>query len=113
MFTSATKAVYQHDKTSKRTVNKDVRIKEGNMFAIGKKQGWRCFKSGVKLSMNRNSWNYPSLERLDNSKNHTLDNTVLICRLLNTSDIAQWTTEKLNYALKHQKLVEIPNTIIL
>jgi len=88
-------------------VNKDERIKEKDMFSIGKKQEWRCFKSGVKLSINRNSWNYPSLERLDNTKNHTLDNTVLICRLLNTSDIAQWTKDKLTYALKYQKLVEI------
>jgi len=107
MFTCDTKAAYQRDKNSKREVNKDERMKEADMLAIGKKQEWRCFKSGVKLSMNRNSWNYPSLERLDNSMNHTLQNTVLICRLLNTSDIAQWTTEKLNYALKHQKLVEI------
>ena len=107
MFTSATKAAYGRDKKSKREVNDDERMKEADMFAIGKKQEWRCFKSGVKLSMNRNSWNYPSLERLDNTMNHTLQNTVLICRLLNTSDIAQWTTEKLNYALKHQKLVEI------
>jgi hypothetical protein len=36
--------------------------------------------------MNRNSWNYPSLERLDNSLNHTIQNTVLICRLLNSND---------------------------
>jgi len=107
MFTSATKATYDHDKKSKREVNKDERIKEKDMFSIGKKQEWRCFKSGVKLSINRNSWNYPSLERLDNTKNHTLDNTVLICRLLNTSDIAQWTKDKLTYALKYQKLVEI------
>lgn len=110
MFTCATKAVHQHDKKSKRKVNDD-RIKKEDMFAIGKKQGWKCFISGVKLSMNRNSWNYPSLERLDNTKNHTLDNTVLICRLLNTSDIAQWTTEKLRYALKYQKLVDIPSEI--
>lgn len=108
MFTSDTKAAYARDKKSKREVNDDHRIKEADMFNIGKKQGWRCFKSGVKLSVNRNSWNYPSLERLDNTKNHTLQNTVLICRLLNTSDIAQWTTEKLHYALKYQKLVDIP-----
>ena len=82
------------------------------MFAIGEKQGWRCHISGVKLSLDRNSWNYHSLERLDNTKNHTLGNTVLICRLLNTSDISQWTTEKLTYALKHQKLVEIPKSFI-
>jgi hypothetical protein len=110
MFTSTTKAAYQHDKKSKREVNDD-RIKQADMFAIGKKQGWKCFISGIKLSMNRNLWNYPSLERLDNSKNHTLDNTVLICRLLNTTDIAQWTTEKLMHALKYQNLVNIPPEI--
>ena len=111
MFTSATKAAYNHDKKSKRKVNDHERIKEADMFTIGKKQGWKCYISGVKLSMNRNSWNYLSLERLDNTKNHTLDNTVLICRLLNTSDIAQWTKDKLTYALKYQKLVDIPNEI--
>jgi hypothetical protein len=107
MFTSATKAVYAHDKKSKRELNDHDRIYENDMFAIGKKQGWKCFVSGANLSTNRNSWNYPSLERLDNTKNHTLDNTVLICRLLNTSDIAQWTKEKLTYALKYQKLVDV------
>lgn len=113
MFTCDTKAAYQRDKNSKREVNEDKRIYNDDMFNIGKKQSWRCYKSGVKLSMNRNSWNYPSLERLDNTLNHTLVNTVLICRLLNTSDNAQWTTEKLQYALKHQKLVEIPSNIII
>jgi len=111
MFTSAAKAVYAHDKKSKREVNDYERIKEADVFTIGKKQGWKCFLSGTKLSINRNSWNYLSLERLDNTKNHTLENTVLICRLLNTTDIAQWTTEKLNYAVKYQKLVDIPNEI--
>jgi len=109
MFTCATKAVYNHDKISKRSPPKlEERLKASDMFNIGKKQNWRCFKSGVKLSINRNSWNYPSLERLDNKLNHTIENTVLICRILNTTDRAQWTSEKLNYALKHQKLVEIP-----
>lgn len=111
MFTRDTKSAYTRDKKSKREVNEEGRIKEKDMFFIGQRQGWKCFKSGVKLSTNRNSWNYPSLERLDNTKNHTLENTVLICRLLNTSDIAQWTTTKLNYALKYQKLVDIPSYI--
>lgn len=111
MFTSDTKGACQRDKKSKRKVDKDHCIKQEDMFAIGKRQKWKCHLSGVKLSMNRNSWNYPSLERLDNTKNHTLENTVLICRLLNTTDIAQWNKEKLNYALKNQKLVEIPNEI--
>lgn len=113
MFTCDTNAAYQRDKKSKREVNENERIYTKDTFNIGKKQLWRCYKSGVKLSMNRNSWNYPSLERLDNTLNHTLVNTVLICRLLNTSDNAQWTTEKLQYALKHQKLVEIPSNIII
>lgn len=110
MFTSDTKAAVQHDKKSKRILNKaDTRIKGADMFNIGKKQEWRCYKSGIKLCMNRNSWNYPSLERLDNKVNHTLENTVLICRLLNTTDIAQWTTPKLYHALQHQKLVTVPD----
>jgi len=111
IFTHATKSVYGHDIKSKREVNDDERIYERDMFTIGKKQGWKCYISGIKLSTNRNSWNFLSLERLDNTKNHTLENTVLICRLLNTCDNAQWTKEKLMYALKYQKLVYIPNEI--
>lgn len=111
MFTCDTKAAYNRDKQSKREVNEDERIKQNHMFAIGQKQNWKCYISGIKFSMNRNSWNYPSLERLDNTKNHTLENTVLICRLLNTSDKAQWTREKLKYALKCQKIVDIPYEI--
>ena len=62
--------------------------------------------------MNRNDWNYPSLERLDNSLNHTINNnTVLICRLLNTS--GQWSKEKLHFAMKCQKLVDIPADILV
>jgi hypothetical protein len=108
MFTCDTKASYNRDKNSKRLICENDRIRQSDMFNIGKKQKWRCFISGVKLSINRNSWNYPSLERLDNTLNHTIENTVLICRLLNTSNIAQWSTEKLKYALKNQKLIEIP-----
>lgn len=60
--------------------------------------------------MNRNDWNYPSLERLDNTLNHTPKNTVLICRLLNTK--GQWSTKKLHFAMKCQKLVDIPDDIL-
>lgn len=111
MFTCDAKAAYARDKNSKRQINENERIYEKDVFNIGQKQAWKCFKSGVKLSMNRNSWNYPSLERLDNSLNHTNQNTVLICRLLNSTDRAQWSSEKLNYALKYQKLVDVPDEI--
>ena len=112
MFTCDAKAAYARDKNSKRELNEKDRIYGQDVFNIGQKQKWRCFKSGVKLSMNRNSWNYPSLERLDNSLNHTIQNTVLICRLLNSNDQAQWTTQKINYALKYQKLVCVPKEIL-
>lgn len=112
MFTCDAKAAYARDKNSKRELNEKDRIYGEDVFNIGQKQKWRCFKSGVKLSMNRNSWNYPSLERLDNSLNHTIQNTVLICRLLNSNDQAQWTTQKINYALKYQKLVCVPKEIL-
>lgn len=106
MFTNDSKAVHQHDKKSKRTPpTEKSRLNATNMFSIGEKQGWNCYYSGIRLSMNRNDWNYPSLERLDNSLNHTIENTVLICRLLNTT--GQWSSEKLNFAMKYQKLVKL------
>ena len=112
MFTSDSKRAYANDKASKRLPSKEEeRIYADDMFSIGEKQEWRCYYSGHKISMNRNDWNYPSLERLDNTLNHTINNnTVLICRLLNTS--GQWSKEKLHFAIKCQKLVDIPDDIL-
>ena len=46
-------------------------------------QKGRCYISGVPFSFNRYDPNYWSLERLDNSQHHMVDNTVLVCRIMN------------------------------
>lgn len=48
-------------------------------------QNGRCYISGVPFSFNRTDPNYWSLERLDNSQHHTIENTVLVCRIMNGS----------------------------
>lgn len=48
-------------------------------------QNGRCYYSDVQFSFERSDPNYWSLERIDNSKHHTFDNTVLVCRIMNGS----------------------------
>ena len=77
----------RHDKKSKmRNYETD-----GNILTINQMyekliiQGFKCYYTGIPFSKDRNSWNYLSLERLDNTKNHTDENTVFICRIFNTA----------------------------
>lgn len=65
-------------------------------------QGFKCYYTGIPFSKNRDSWNYFSLERLDNTKNHTDENTVFICRMFNTAG-----------GLNQQKIFQIVLTQIL
>ena len=46
-------------------------------------QKGRCYISNVPFSFNRFDPNYWSLERIDNLQHHTIENTVLICRIMN------------------------------
>jgi hypothetical protein len=46
-------------------------------------QEGKCYFSGVPFSFNRSDPNYWSLERIDNSQHHTIENTVLVCRIMN------------------------------
>ena len=46
-------------------------------------QKGRCYYSGVPFSFNRSDPNYWSLERCDNLQHHTIENTILVCRIMN------------------------------
>lgn len=63
-------------------------------------QKMKCYYTGIPLSTERDTWNYWSLERLDNNKNHTYENTVFICRIFNSA--AGLNRKKLLYALSKQ-----------
>lgn len=68
-------------------------------------QKCKCHYTGIPFSFERDTWNYFSLERLDNSKNHTVNNCVFICRLFNTA--GQLNEHKLLTALLSQQLVAL------
>jgi len=87
---------YKMDKESKRRSEKGNIIKLLPQDIIKKlhDQKGRCNYSGVPFSFKRDDPNYWSLERIDNTKHHTIENTVLICRIMNgayqlTKDIIQ------------------------
>jgi hypothetical protein len=76
---------YAIDHRSKRRNDKST-IKKLEPDDIIKKlnnQKGRCYMSGVPFSFNRSDPNYWSLERIDNSQHHTIENTVLVCRIMN------------------------------
>ena len=68
-------------------------------------QKCKCHYTGIPFSFKRDTWNYFSLERLDNSKNHTLYNCVFVCRLFNTA--GQLNEHKLLTALLSQQHVAL------
>lgn len=76
---------YAIDHRSKGRKDKSI-IKKLEPIDIVKKlhsQKGRCYISGVPFSFNRTDPNYWSLERLDNLQHHTIENTVLVCRIMN------------------------------
>ena len=77
----------RNDKKSKmRNYETDGNILTDNqMYQKLINQGFKCHYTGIPFSKNRDSWNYFSLERLDNEINHTDENCVFICRMFNTA----------------------------
>jgi hypothetical protein len=77
----------KNDKNSKsRNYENDGNIVTDNqMYEKLVKQGFKCYYTGIPFSKIRDNWNYFSLERLDNTKNHTDENSVFICRMFNTA----------------------------
>jgi len=75
----------KHDKVSKRDPATAGSCLTGEqMFLKIIEQKCRCFYTGIPFSRDRDNWRHFSLERLDNSKNHTVENTVVVCRMFNT-----------------------------
>jgi hypothetical protein len=73
-------------------------------------QKFKCFYTGIPFSTNRDSWNYFSLERIDNKLNHTFENTVFICRMFNTA--GQLNRSKILTALLNQKHIQLSLEVI-
>ena len=76
---------YAIDHRSKGRKDKSTikKLEPGDILKKIHTQKGRCYISGVPFSFNRNDPNYWSLERLDNSQHHTIENTVLVCRIMN------------------------------
>ena len=60
-------------------------VTDNQMYEKLVKQRFKCYYTGIPFSKIRDNWNYFSLERLDNTKNHTDENSVFICRMFNTA----------------------------
>lgn len=76
----------RQDKVSKRNPTiQPFDLTVENIYQKMVDQNCKCYYSGIRFSLNRDIWNYFSIERLDNSKNHTVDNCVFVCRLFNTA----------------------------
>lgn len=74
---------YIDGKSKGRKDEKRIKLKKEDILKKINNQEGRCYLTGVPFSLNRDDPNYWSLERLDNTKNHTIENTVLICRIMN------------------------------
>ena len=98
---------YTHqDKVSKRNPIIDpFDLTVENIYQKMVDQNCKCHYTGIPFSLNRDTWNYFSIERLDNSKNHTVDNCVFICRLFNTA--GQLNKSKILTALLSQQHVAL------
>ena len=89
------------DKKSKRdTKLEQCNLTIDNLCDKMLQQKCKCLYTGIPFSVERDTWSYFSIERLDNSKNHTLDNSVFVCRLFNTA--AQLSRQKILTALLSQ-----------
>ena len=71
------------------------------------KQDFKCYYTGIPFSKDRDNWRYFSLERLDNTLNHTNENSAFICRMFNTA--GQLNRKKILTALLSQ--IHIPLSI--
>jgi hypothetical protein len=96
----------RQDKVSKRDPKMEpFDLTVENIYQKMVDQKCKCYYTGIPFSFNRDTWNYFSVERLDNSKNHTVDNCVFICRLFNTA--GQLNEHKILTALLSQQHVAL------
>jgi hypothetical protein len=97
-----------NDKDSKRNPNiEPCDLTLESMYQQLIKQKCKCYYTGIPFSLNRDTWNYFSCERLDNSKNHTVENCVFICRMLNGR--CQFNRKKILTALLSQLHIPLSN----
>jgi hypothetical protein len=76
---------YSSDKKSKKRTDKHniIKLKPEDILQKLRDQKGKCYLSDVFFSFNMDDPNFWSLERLDNTKHHTIENTVLVCRIMN------------------------------
>lgn len=101
-----------YDKNTKnklRLGTEESKITKEILFDKLIKQKMKCFYTGIPFSTDKDTWNFWSLERLDNNKNHTNANTVFICRIFNSS--GGLNRKKILYALLTQVHVPLPNDV--
>ena len=100
----------KQDKMSKRErIETDDILSGKQLFNKLIKQKMKCFYTGIPFSTDKDTWNFWSLERLDNNKNHTNANTVFICRIFNSS--GGLNRKKILYALLTQIHVPLSNDV--
>jgi hypothetical protein len=96
------------DKKSKRNpATSGICINKVQLFEKLITQNFKCYYTGIPFSQDRDNWRYFSLERLDNTLNHTDKNSVFICRMFNTA--GQLNRKKILTALLSQ--IHIPLSI--
>lgn len=95
------------DKKSKKRNEKEniTRLTKEILFDKLISQEMKCYYTGIPLSTERDTWNYFSLERLDNNLHHTNDNCVFICRMFNTA--GQLNKKKILKALLSQQHIPL------
>jgi len=99
------------DKRRKKTKEQIVQANINTEMLFNKllKQKMKCYYTNIPFSTDRDTWNFWSLERIDNSKNHTDENTVFVCRIFNTT--GGLNRKKLLYALLTQIHVPLSNDV--
>jgi hypothetical protein len=98
----------RNDEKSKRDKTLLVRLTTEQLYNKLLNQKFKCYYTGIPFSFNRDTWNYFSLERIDNNLNHTCENTVFICRMFNTA--GQLNKHKILKALLSQLHIPITET---
>lgn len=99
----------KNSKNKKRLETKQIDITKEILLNKLINQNMKCYYTGIPFSIDRDNWNFWSLERLDNNKNHTEENTVFICRIFNT--YGQLNRKKLLYALLNQIHIPLSNDV--
>ncbi len=93
------------DTKSKKRNDDAIRLNNECLFNKLVKQNFKCYYTGIQFSFDRDTWNYFSLERINNNLHHTDENTVFICRMFNTA--GQLNRNKILTALLNQNHIPL------